>query len=284
MRWLWRGLPLIHAVLLGSACGVTDTDEASPVNNVVVTPTTLELTPGATAALDAQVVDAEGKPVPGRRIVWASANSAIASVSERGVVTAVAAGHVGIAATAEGKSAVAAVTVLPAPARVATVRIEPDRVDLVVAAGTNLVATPYDSRGTAIPGRTAVWTTNNATVAAISQTGRVTALVPGTAVITAIIDNVAGNATVNVTLVPVARVTVSPANPTVAGGRSITLTARLTDAVGNVLSGRAISWSSADTRIANVDQSGVVQGVRKGSVVITATSEGKSGTATVTVQ
>jgi uncharacterized protein YjdB len=284
MRWLWRGMPLIHAVLLVSACGVTDTDEASPVNNVVVTPPTLELTPGATAALDAQVVDAEGNPVPGRRIVWASANSAIASVSDRGVVTAVAAGHVGIAATAEGKSGVAAVTVLPTPARVATVRIEPDRVDLVVAAGTNLVATPYDSRGTAIPGRTVVWTTNNATVAAISQTGRVTALVPGTAVITAIIDNVAGNATVNVTLVPVARVTVSPANPTVAAGRSITLTARLTDAVGNVLSGRAISWSSADTRIANVDQSGVVQGVRKGKVVITATSEGKSGTTTVTVE
>jgi uncharacterized protein YjdB len=77
---------------------------------------------------------------------------------------------------------------------------------------------------------------------------------------------------------------VSPANPTVAAGRSITLTARLTDAVGNVLSGRAISWSSADTRIANVDQSGVVQGVRKGRVVITATSEGKSGTTTVTVE
>jgi uncharacterized protein YjdB len=284
MRWFWRRMPLVHAVLLGSACGVTDTDEPTPVDTVVVTPTTLEITTGGSGALDAQVTDAEGKPVPGRRVVWVSANPGIATVSDKGVVTGVSAGHVNVAATTEGKSGVAAVTVLATPARVATVRIDPDKVDLVVAAGTNLVATPYDSRGTAIPGRTVVWTTNNATVAAISQTGRLTALLPGTAVITAVIDGVSGNASVTVTLVPVSKVTVSPATASVAAGRTITLAARLTDAAGNVLTGRSVGWSSSDSRIANVDQSGVVQGIRKGSVVITATSEGKSGTATVTVQ
>ena len=55
------------------------------------------------------------------------------------------------------------------------------------------------------------------------------------------------------------------------------------DAAGNTLSGRAVAWSSADTRIATVDQVGVVRGVRHGTVVITATSEGKLGTATVRV-
>ena len=55
MRWFWRRMPLVHAVLFASACGVTDTDEPSPVESVVVTPPTLEVGAGATGALDAEV-------------------------------------------------------------------------------------------------------------------------------------------------------------------------------------------------------------------------------------
>jgi uncharacterized protein YjdB len=277
-------MPLVPAVLLGSACGVTDTDEPKPVASIAVTPKTLQVAAGGTAALDATVTDDAGNVIRGRRVVWASSNPSIATVSANGVVTGVSAGRADIAATAEGKSDVSNITVTPLPARVASVRIAPDNVELVVAAGTTLIATPLDSRGVAIGGRTIVWMTNNATVAAISQSGRVTALVPGTAVITAVIDGVAGNATVVVRLVPVANVVVTPANPTIGEGKSTTLSARLTDAAGNILTGRTISWTSADPRIVTVDQFGVVRGVRKGSVVITATSEGKLGTATVKVQ
>jgi uncharacterized protein YjdB len=284
MRLFWRGMPLVHAVLFASACGVTDTDEPSPVESVVVTPPTLEVGAGATGALNAEVTGVGGAVLRDRRVVWASANPGIATVSNNGVVTGVSAGRVDIAATVEGKSGISSVTVVAAPAKVASVKIDPDKVDLVVAAGTNLVATPYDGRGAAIPGRAVVWTTNNATVVAVSQTGRVTALVPGTAVITAVIDGVAGYSNVTVTLVPVASVAVAPADVTVDAGKSTTLTARVMDAAGNTLTGRAVAWSSADTRIATVDQAGVVRGVRRGTVVITATSEGKLGTGTVRVE
>jgi trimeric autotransporter adhesin len=283
MRLVWRRMSFIHAVLVFSACGVTDTDESAPVDTVIVTPPTLELGAGATGSLDAIVTGIGGVELRDRRVVWASANPDVATVSARGVVTGVSAGRVDIAATAEGKSGVATVTVIPAPAKVASVKIAPDEVALVVAAGTNLVATPYDSRGAPIPGRTVVWTTNNATVAAISQTGRVTGLVPGTAVITAVVDGFAGHATVAVSLVPVARVTVSPADVAVEAGKSTTLSAVLTDNAGNALTGRTVSWSSNDTRIVTVDQGGVARAVRRGSAVITATSEGKLGTATVRV-
>ena len=284
MRWFWRRMPLVPAVLLGSACGVTDTDEPTAVGAIVVSPKTLEISAGGTGALDAQVTDDAGNVLRGRRVMWVSANPSVATVSENGVVTGVNAGRVDIAATVEGKSDVATVVVAALPARVTTVRIVPDVVDLVVAAGTNLIATPYDSRGASVSGRTIVWTTNNAVVAAISQTGRVTALVPGTAVITAVIDGVAGFANVTVRLVPAAKVTVTPAAVSVGAGKTTTLSARVTDAAGNILTGRTITWSSADTRVATVTQSGVVTGVRKGPVVITATCEGKLGTSTVTVQ
>ena len=284
MRWLWRRMPLVPAVLLGSACGVTDTDEPTPVASIVVTPEALEVATGASAALEAEVTDDAGNIMRGRRVVWASSKPSIATVSENGIVTGVSAGRADIAATAEGKSDVATVTVVPGAARVATVRIVPDNIDLVVAAGTNLIATAYDSRGSVVGGRTIIWMTNNATVASISQSGRVTGLVPGTAIITAVIDGAVGNANVVVRLVPVANVAVIPSSVIIAEGKSATLTARLTDAAGNILTGRTVAWSSGDTRIVTVDQAGVVRGVRKGSVVISATSEGKLGTATVKVQ
>jgi len=283
MRRLWRGVVVVHAMLLGVGCRVSDTHEPTPVESVVVTPQSLELVVGTSGALAAEVSDGAGNVLRDRRVVWASANPGVATVSDNGVVTAVSAGRVEIAATSEGKSGIASVNVAAVAPRVTTVRIVPDKVDVFVAAATTLVATPYDSKGAAIAGRTVVWTTNNAAVASISQNGTVTGIVPGNAVITAVIDGVTGNATVSVHLVPVSRVTVIPANVTVGEGKSTTLIARLTDAAGNVLTNRSVTWSSADTRIATVDQSGVVRGVRTGTVVVTATSEGKFGTATVRV-
>src|SRR5207244_3728947 len=89
--------------------------------------------------------------------------------------------------------------------------------------------------------------------------------------------------------VPVAAVTVTPASVSVLQGQTVQLTATVQrtatprDANGNPLTGRAISWSSSNNNIATVNGSGLVTGVTAGSVTITATSEGQSGTASITV-
>jgi uncharacterized protein YjdB len=78
-------------------------------------------------------------------------------------------------------------------------------------------------------------------------------------------------------------VTVTPANPSVAEGGTVTLTATTKDANGNVLTGRVITWSANPTDVATVSQSGVVTAKKKGTATVTATSEGKNGGVTVTV-
>src|SRR2546427_806309 len=93
----------------------------------------------------------------------------------------------------------------------------------------------------------------------------------------------ADSSTVTVTTVPVASVTVSPPSASIATGATVQLTATTRDAGGNVLTGRVISWGSSNTTVATVSGSGLVTGVRAGAVTITATSEGKNGTAAVTV-
>ena len=90
-------------------------------------------------------------------------------------------------------------------------------------------------------------------------------------------------ATVTVTPVPVATVSVSPASPTLAVGATQQLSATARDADGNALTGRTITWQSAGSSVATVSASGLVTAQGQGNVTITATVEGASGSASVTV-
>src|SRR5216117_1028541 len=92
-----------------------------------------------------------------------------------------------------------------------------------------------------------------------------------------------GNVTVTCAQPAIASLVVSPASATVPVGQTLQLTATPEDANGNPLSGRTVSWSSASSAVAAVNGNGLVTGVAAGATTITATSEGTSGTAAVTV-
>jgi uncharacterized protein YjdB len=90
--------------------------------------------------------------------------------------------------------------------------------------------------------------------------------------------------TVVQSLVPVHHVVVSPKNTSLLSsvlGQQLTVTPY--DADGNVLTGRSCTWSSSDNTIATVSAAGRVTRVGLGTVTVTATCEGKSDTATVTL-
>jgi uncharacterized protein YjdB len=90
-------------------------------------------------------------------------------------------------------------------------------------------------------------------------------------------------AAATVTNVPVASVTLSPAAASLTVGATTQLTATPKDANGTALSGRAVTWATSNAAAATVSASGLVTGVAAGSATITATSEGQSGTSTITV-
>jgi WD40 repeat protein len=81
----------------------------------------------------------------------------------------------------------------------------------------------------------------------------------------------------------VATVTIAPASVPVSVGSTQQLTVTLRDPAGNVLVGRSVTWTSSDDVMATVDAMGLVRGLAPGQVTITATSEGRTGTAVVTV-
>src|SRR5215208_4226234 len=81
----------------------------------------------------------------------------------------------------------------------------------------------------------------------------------------------------------VASLTVTPGELTLAVGESHQLTGTARDQAGNPLAGRSISWATSVPTIATVSTTGMGAGVSEGSATITATLEGKSGSATVSV-
>src|SRR5207249_1783269 len=236
---------------------------------------------GQTTQLTATPKDANGTPLTGRVVTWSSDNTSAATVDGSGLVTGVAAGSATITATSEGQSGTASVTVSTVP--VASVTVSPSPASVQQGATVQLTATPRDANGNPLSGRVVTWSSNNTSVATVDAGGLVTAGAVGSATITATSEGKSGTASITVTGVPVASVTVSPAAASVQAGQTQQLTATLKDANGNLLTGRTVTWSSNNTPVATVNGTGLVTAKVAGSATITATSEGQSGTASITV-
>jgi len=116
-----NGSGLVTGVAAGTAT-ITATSEGqsgtsdvtvtpAPVASVAVTPSPASVQVGQTLQLTATPKDANGNPLSGRVITWASNNTAVATVSGSGLVSGVTAGSATITATSEGKSGTSGVTV-----------------------------------------------------------------------------------------------------------------------------------------------------------------------------
>ncbi len=180
-----------------------------------------------------------------------------------------------------GPADTAVVTVTLAP--VTTVVVSPATASIAVGRTMQLSATPQDVGGNPLSGRVVTWASTNPGVAAVNSSGLVSGVAAGAATVTAACEGQSGTAAITVTVVPVASVAVSPASASVTVGQTAQLAATPQDANGNPLTGRVVTWRSSATGVATVNGSGLVTGVAAGSATITATSEGQSGTAAVTV-
>jgi uncharacterized protein YjdB len=258
-----------------------------PVATVSVALSASSIIAGQTAQGTATIKDAAGNVLSDRDVVWQSSNDAVATVSSTGSIAGVAPGTATISASSEGKSGSAGLTVTaPPPTPVATVTVTPGAPSVQTGATVQLSAVTRDAAGNVLTGRTIAWSTNNPSAASVSATGLVTGVAAGSATITASSETKNGTSSVTVTApapVPVASVTVSPAAPSLQVGTTVQLTAVPRDANGGALSGRTITWQSSNPSVATVSASGLVTAIVAGSVTITASCGGASGTSSVTV-
>lgn len=278
------GPAVVSATVDAQIGTATVTVSQVPVASVVVTPSLDTLIIGGTVQLAATPQDAGGNPLSGRALQWASSDESIATVSSSGLVHTFAVGSATITATSEGKVGASTIVVIPVP--VATVAVSPTTQTVIVGSTTPaFTAVTKDGSGNVLTGRVVTWSSSDPNIATIdASTGVATGVAPGTVTITATSEGKTGTASLEVDQVPVASVTVSPQLGSIdLVGGTTQFTAETRDASNNVLTGRLITWTSSDQTIVTVDNTGLATGVSAGTATITATSEGQSGTASVTV-
>ena len=124
------------------------------------------------------------------------------------------------------------------------------------------------------------WTSSDAAVATVATDGTVTAVAPGTAIITATCGSV--SATCKVTVLPIVAtsITITPNPVSLVEGTTVQLNAEVYPAD---VTDKTVTWSSSNTEVATVDAAGLVTGVSTGKATVTAKCGEVSATVEVTV-
>jgi uncharacterized protein YjdB len=156
-------------------------------DDIAIEPLLEPLQAGEEVRLDATPRDKHGWPVY-RPVAWSSADDRIAEVTPGGTIIGRAPGTVRLTAAVDDARASIVIPVLPP--RVVTVDIADPPSALTVGQTVTVGATPLDRANTPLPGRPIAWSSSDPSVVAVTEAGRLTALRPGSAVLTATCEGV----------------------------------------------------------------------------------------------
>ncbi|MCE2455877.1 MAG: Ig-like domain-containing protein [Gemmatimonadetes bacterium] len=147
-----------------------------------------------------------------------------------------------------------------------------------------LTAEATDANGHAVAGVEFTWESSDTLVATVDGSGLVSGTGAGEVEIAATAEGVAGAAQLAVAAPVPTTVAVAPDTVAFAAlGDTARLTAEVRDQIGRVLAGATVSWSSSDTTVATVDESGLATAAGVGTATITAAAGSASDTAIITV-
>jgi uncharacterized protein YjdB len=250
------GFAQITATSEGRSAVATIEVPPLPTASLVLTPGTASVPKLETLTVTARATNSGGVSVDNPAgTAFASSDESIAVVDANGVVSALSEGPVTISATFDGHTATAAITV--APARVAEVRIAPVGATIPRLDTAAFVATAYDIRGGALPGRAVTWHSTSNTVASVSPAGEVAGNGLGTAIVQATIDGVSTGVFVNVTDARTVGLTISPVSANIQEGHTRRFTATPLDKNGNFIPERVVVFRSSNPTAMPVDAHGL---------------------------
>ena len=272
---------LAGCVLLVSACHrdilnvVMDFD--IPVASLELDQAALSLTEGENATLTATVSPDNATD---KTVSWSSSDKMVVAVVGSGEILAIKPGTATITATVGDLSATCEVTVVERIIAVSSVELDNSTLSLVEGDSAQLKATVSPLQAT---DRTVTWSSSDEAVASVDANGKVTALTPGTATITATAGDQSATCEITVSKRIVDVTSVSLDHPTLViqleDSAQLTATVSPDDATD-----KTVSWSSSDATVASVDANGKVTALKIGTATITAKAGDQSATCKVTVK
>ncbi len=276
---------------------------ATVVVSITVDPAAVTLAVGDSQNFAATAIMSDGtsQNVTGTA-TWVSTKPAVASITTggggpgggRGRATALTVGTTTIQATYSGVTG--STTLNVSAAKIVSISINP--ATSTVAAGTTFqyTAQAIYSDGTSrdVTGA-ATWVSSATTVAQVSDAGgpgggkgRATALAAGSTTITATFSGISGTASLTVTSATLVSLQVTPFTASVAPGTPVPYRADAIYSDGSSVDVTAgTTWTSSDPSVASVSDAGGSKGrasaIKAGTVKISATYKGTTGTASLNV-
>ncbi|EKO3605447.1 Ig-like domain-containing protein [Vibrio metschnikovii] len=272
------GIVAVHVSIDGIISNIVTVNvTAAVITDLQVTPSPVNVAKGQAQPLVAMATysDATSSDVTSS-VTWTVADTAIATVSPAGLLSAAEVGSTTLTATKDGvpsntvdvnvsSAVITAIQVTPSPVNVAKGQTQPLVAMAIYSDGSNSDVTS-----------SATWIVADTAIATVSPAGLLSAVEVGSTTLTAIKDGVPSN-TVDVTVSPafITEIQVTPSPVNVAKGQTQPLVAMATysDSTSSDVSS-SVTWAVVETAIATVSSTGLLSAVEVGSTTLTATKDG----------
>ena len=264
---------------LTATCFINVEAKVIDVTEILLDKSSLEMTEGDIAILTATVNPSDATD---KTLTWTSSDTSIVTVSENGDVTAVAPGSALITVSSvNGISASCEVTVVARVIEVIEVVLDKSNLEMTEGDTAILTASVNPSDAT---DKTLTWTSSDTSIVTVSENGDVTAVAPGSALITvSSVNGISASCEVTVVarVIEVAEVVLDKSSLEMTEGDTTILTATVnpSDATDKTL-----TWTSSDASVVSVSADGEVKALKAGTTTITVSSaNGKTATCVVSV-
>lgn len=251
--------PAINAIEIG----------LNPLSSVAVNPATAFVGVGDTTRLAATVLPANAT---NQRVTWTSSNTSIVSVDANGLLKGESPGSAVITATTNESGKTASSTVTAANIAVTGVTL-PATSAVGVNNSITLVASIQPANAT---NKAITWSSSDAGIVSVSQSGVLTGVSPGNATITVTTQDGAKTASSVITSsnVLLTSVVLNKTTATVGVGDTTSIKATVAPAIA---SNKTVLWSSSNPAVATVSNNGIVTAIAIGTATIAATAQDASG-------
>jgi len=272
-----KGTALVTAVcnsIASSPVAVKVSPVKPTITAVKINPGSLALTVGDTSSVTATATYSDSTTSTCTTVSWYSTVPARASISASGLVTAISKGGAGIKAVCDSiVSPPITVKVSAAKPTITSVMITPGSLTLAVGGSSRLVATATYSDSTTATCTATSWSSGTPLMASVSSSGLVRAIAKGSALVTAVCNNITSPpvaVTINAVKPTITTVSVTPASLALGVGETSQLSATATYNDDSTAACTPTSWSSSLPRAATVSNSGLVTAIAKGAASVTA--------------
>ena len=213
---------------------------------------------------------------------WSSSASSVLTVDVNGLGSASGPGTATVTVTSGAVAATASVTVTNAT--LVSLAIAPSNSSMPAGAVKQFTAVgTFSDHSTQDVTDSVLWSSSSPTIASIDNLGTLTSFATGSTTITAASGAVSRSTTLTVSNLKLVSITISPANPRIEVHTSLLFKATGVYSDGSTLPLPTVSWHSTKPQFANMRSNGILHAKKGGTLTVSASVSGVTGSTTVVV-